>query len=60
MDALTVNVPVRGVLLLRFEGSEALHEVGTFEQAIPVKFDAGNGVVTISFNTMPVPMKEGS
>ena len=50
---LTVTVPIRGSLLVRFDGSDELHEVGRFEQEIPVRFDSGAGVTTVRLNNLP-------
>lgn len=58
MNGLEVRIPVRGEVLLRFEGSEETHKVGSFEQAVPVRFDPGAGMITVSFDTMPAPVKE--
>lgn len=50
---LTVTVPVRGSLLVRFDGSDELHEVGRFEQDVPVRFDSSQGVTTVRLNQKP-------
>lgn len=46
---LTVNVPIRGVVLLRIDGVEGYHEVGEFTQDIPIEFSAQHGAVGFQF-----------
>jgi hypothetical protein len=46
---LTVNVPIRGKLLLRIDGTDALHEVGDFTQDVAVAFQPGPGEVSFQF-----------
>ena len=47
---LTVHVPIRGKLLIQLDGTDALHEVGTFEQNVDVVFQPGPGNVEFSFD----------
>jgi hypothetical protein len=47
---LTVHVPIRGKLLLRIDGTEALHEVGAFQQDVSVAFTPGPGEVSFQFD----------
>lgn len=51
MDKLNVSIPVSGEVLLRVNGVEGLHPVGTFEQNIPLTFSASAGEVSFSFAT---------
>jgi hypothetical protein len=46
---LTVHVPIKGKLLLRIDGTEALHEVGAFQQDVSVAFTPGPGEVSFQF-----------
>jgi hypothetical protein len=47
---LTVHVPIRGKLLLRIDGTDGLHEVGSFSQDVSVAFQPGPGEVSFSFD----------
>jgi hypothetical protein len=47
---LTVHVPIRGKLLLRIDGTDALHEVGAFEQDVNISFSPGPGEVSFMFD----------
>lgn len=49
-NPLTVNVPIRGKLLIRLDGTEALHEVGDFSQDVSVAFMPGPGEVSFQFD----------
>jgi hypothetical protein len=47
MNDLIVSVPIRGSILLRFDGSDDLHEVGRFEHQVPVSFAKSGGITTV-------------
>lgn len=49
MDKLDISIPVTGEVLLRVNGIEGMHQIGTFEQRLPLSFSTKGGEVSFTF-----------